>query len=85
MVSSMLDFKILDNELSKIARENSCKIWICEKIGKRFSCIAKYGKEQYTESEVVYEDEKYIVFVENVTEEILKVHITEVIKNARKE
>ncbi len=85
MVNSMLDFEFLNNELSKIAREKSCKIWICEKIGKRFSCIARYGEEQYTESEVIYEDEKYIVFVENVTEEILKAHITEVIKNARKE
>ncbi|MFN3691278.1 MAG: hypothetical protein ACK4R7_00155 [Fervidobacterium sp.] len=64
----MSDFNVLFEQLSKIleplAEKLNTKIWICEKIGKRFSCIARAGIENYCESYIVYEDEKYIVFAQ---------------------
>lgn len=64
----MSDFNALFEQLSKtlepLAKNLNTKIWICEKIGKRFSCIARAGIENYCESYIVYEDEKYIVFAQ---------------------
>ncbi len=80
----MLDFELIEGTFSKIALEKNCKIWICEKVGKRFSCIARYGEEKYSESRVVFEDERYVVFCENLNDQQTEEQIIEVMKNARK-
>ncbi|MCX7653475.1 MAG: hypothetical protein N2Z58_02200 [Fervidobacterium sp.] len=58
----MSDFEKLSKLLSPIAERFNTKVWICEKIGKRLSCIARAGQESYTEGFIVYEDDKYVVF-----------------------
>ncbi|MCX7812758.1 hypothetical protein [Pseudothermotoga sp.] len=53
--------------LRMIAQRFDCKIWVCEKMGKRISHVRglKAGEEKYIEPTVVFEDERYIVFVES--------------------
>lgn len=60
----MSDFEKLSQLLLPIAKKLNTKVWICEKIGRRLSCIARAGEETYSESYQVYEDEKYVVFAE---------------------
>jgi hypothetical protein len=52
--------------LEKIAELFGCKIWVCEKIGKRISHIPglKAGEERFVPPMVGFEDEKYVVFVQ---------------------
>ncbi|QTA37677.1 hypothetical protein JYK00_08090 [Thermosipho ferrireducens] len=66
----MSDFKKIKEILEKIARKYNCKIWICEKIGKRISFIEglKAGKEFFMPPQIVYEDNEIIIFTENLTE-----------------
>ncbi len=80
----MLDFDRLNKFLLAIANEKGCKIWICEKVGRRLSCVAKYGEEQFCESRVIYEDDRYVVFCENLNDEQMEKYLVEVIGNARK-
>jgi len=39
-------------------------VWICRKVGKRMSCIARAGSENYSEAFISYEDENYVLFTE---------------------
>lgn len=60
----MSDFEKLSELLKPYAERLNTKIWICEKIGRRLSCIARAGEESYCESYIAYEDDKYAVFCE---------------------
>jgi len=60
----MSDFEKLSELLKPYAEKLNTKIWICEKIGRRLSCIARAGEESYCESYIAYEDDKYAVFCE---------------------
>lgn len=75
----------LKSILEKIARKYNCKIWINKKIGRRISFIEKAGNEYYLPPMVVYEDDKFIIFVENLkrSDEKLKKLIQEVVDCAR--
>lgn len=64
MVSGMSDFERLSEILKPYARIFNTKIWLCEKVGRRLSCIARAGEETYSESYIVYEDQKYVLFAE---------------------
>ncbi|MGQ9856177.1 MAG: hypothetical protein ACUVQF_05525 [Fervidobacterium sp.] len=59
------------------------KIWICEKIGRRLSCIARAGDEKYSESFIVYEDEKYLMFAEREVDEDEYVLIREIVERVK--
>jgi len=52
--------------LLQIASEFGCKIWVCEKIGRRISYIQglKAGEERYLPAQVVFENERYAVMCE---------------------
>jgi hypothetical protein len=66
----MSDFEKLSELLKPYAERLNTKIWICEKIGRRLSCIARAGEESYRESFIAYEDDKYAVFCEcEITDE----------------
>ncbi|AMW32154.1 hypothetical protein SAMN04488510_11925 [Fervidobacterium changbaicum] len=60
----MSDFERLSQILTPYAQQIGAKLWVCEKIGRRLSCIARAGEETYGESFIVYEDEKYVAFCE---------------------
>ncbi|MBO8140157.1 MAG: hypothetical protein J7J43_00300 [Thermosipho sp. (in: Bacteria)] len=64
----MSDFKTLKNLLEQIAEKYNCKIWIAQKIGKRISFIKnlKAGKEFFTSPKILWENENFIIFAENV-------------------
>jgi len=64
VVKEMSDFEKLSELLKPYAEKLNTKVWICEKIGRRLSCIARAGEESYSESFIAYEDERYVVFCE---------------------
>jgi len=58
-----------------IASKFKCKIWVCEKIGKRISYIQglKAGEERYLPAQVVFANERYAVMceAEHVSEKLI--------------
>jgi len=60
----MLDFEKLSVFFETVCREVEYKSLDCEKVGKRMSCIARAGSENYSEAFISYEDEKYALFTE---------------------
>ncbi|MGC8902305.1 MAG: hypothetical protein ACP5KD_02995 [Fervidobacterium sp.] len=78
----MSDFERLSKLLEPVANMLNTKIWICEKIGRRLSCIARSGEENYCESFKIYEDQKYVVFAEReVTDPKELEHVEHFIKD----
>lgn len=53
--------------LEEIAKKYDCKIWISEKVGKRWSCYGnlKAGEEQFLPAELVLESGRFGIFAEN--------------------
>ncbi|ODN30510.1 hypothetical protein [Fervidobacterium thailandense] len=80
----MSDFERLSEILKPYAEILNTKIWLCEKIGKRLSCIARAGEETYSESYVVYEDQKYVLFAERELSDDEKVKAEEIIRAVEK-
>lgn len=64
----MLDFKRI---LEEIAEKYDCKIWISEKIGKRWSFYRdlKAGREKFLPAELLVENERFGVFAEDFPED----------------
>lgn len=60
----MSDFEKLSDFLKPYADNLDTKVWICRKVGKRMSCIARAGSENYSEAFISYEDENYVLFTE---------------------
>jgi len=58
------DFEKLSDFLKPYADNLDTKVWICRKVGKRMSCIARAGSENYSETFISYEDENYVLFTE---------------------
>ncbi|AIY88800.1 MULTISPECIES: hypothetical protein [unclassified Thermotoga] len=60
----MSDFKRI---LEEIAEKYDCKIWISEKIGKRWSFYRdlKAGREKFLPAELLVENERFGVFAED--------------------
>jgi len=58
------DFEKLSDFLKPYADNLDTKVWICRKVGKRMSCIARAGSENYSEAFISYEDENYVLFTE---------------------
>jgi len=71
--------------LEEIARKYDCKIWIAKKIGRRISYISgmKAGKERFLPPDVVYEDEKIVIFSEGLPEDAKCAVAKEILKNLR--
>ena len=83
----MSDSKKLKSLLEQIAENFNCKIWIAQKIGKRISFIndLKAGKEFFMPPKILWENERYIVFAENVNsiDNNFQKYLDEVIKIVR--
>ncbi|ABQ47511.1 hypothetical protein Tpet_1503 [Thermotoga petrophila RKU-1] len=64
----MLDFKRI---LEEIAEKYDCKIWISEKIGKRWSFYRdlKAGREKFLPAELLVENKRFGVFAEDFPED----------------
>ncbi|HIP92151.1 MAG TPA: hypothetical protein EYH25_01650 [Thermotoga sp.] len=73
--------------LEEIAKKYDCKIWIAKKIGKRISYISglKAGKEKFLPPEVVYEDEKIVIFSEDLPEKAKGTVAKKILQSLKKE
>lgn len=60
----MLDFEKLSGLLKQYVEKLQTKVWVCEKVRRRLSCIARAGEDNYSENFIVYEDDKYTIFCE---------------------
>jgi hypothetical protein len=76
----MSDFERLSELLKPYAERLNTKVWICEKIGRRLSCIARAGEENYSESFIAYEDERYIVFCEREVSESERAFLSKMVE-----
>lgn len=76
--------------LKQIAEMFDCKVWVCEKVGRRINHIPnlKAGRERFVPPTVAFEDENYVVFVEadGLNEELIKLceKVVECVRCARK-
>ena len=73
--------------LEEIAEKYDCKVWIARKIGKRISFISglKAGKERFLPPEVVYEDEKIVIFSEGLPEHLREEVARRILKSLKRE
>lgn len=60
----MSDFETVSRLMAPYAEWLGTKIWLCEKVGRRLSCVGRAGEERYDESFIVYEDERFVLFAE---------------------
>lgn len=84
----MSDFELISAILAPYSEKLGTKIWICEKIGRRLSCIGRAGEESYEQAFVVYENEKYVLFAERKftdQERQLAAQIAETVERTRAE
>ena len=73
--------------LEEIAEKYDCKVWIARKIGKRISFIPglKAGKERFLPPEVVYEDEKIVIFSEGLPKHLRGEVAGRILKSLKRE
>ncbi len=69
-----LKFEKLKDKLSQTVRYG--KVTFTEKVGKRNRYVFSVGETSFSFQKKIYEDESYIVFSENLSEEIEKQVIT---------
>ncbi|WP_018962479.1 hypothetical protein [Coprothermobacter platensis] len=52
--------------LKQTAQMLGCKIWVCEKVGRRMSYLPplKAGEDKYIEPQIICEDEKFALLGE---------------------
>ncbi|MGB4263428.1 MAG: hypothetical protein WBJ29_07860 [Fervidobacterium sp.] len=85
MVRETSDFEKLSEFLKPYAEKLNTKVWICKKVGKRMSCIARAGSENYSEAFVSCEDENYVLFTEReVTDTVDRELVDELMISFRK-
>lgn len=66
-MNAIYSFK--DN-IEKIIDLKESKVWLSEKQGRRIECIFSLGTEQFADSIIIYEDEKYILRGQNISKVI---------------
>ena len=57
-------------EIEKIINTQLSKVWLSEKQGRRIECIFSLGTEQFVDSIIIYEDEKYVLRGQNISKVI---------------
>jgi hypothetical protein len=45
---------------------NKSKVWLSEKQGRRIECLFTIGTEQFLDSTIIYEDDKYVLRGQNI-------------------
>lgn len=56
--------------IEDLVDKDNMKLWINKKQGRRVECIFKIGNEQFIESDILYEDEKYIIRGQNISKQL---------------
>lgn len=57
-------------KIEKIINTQESKVWLSEKQGRRIECIFSLGTEQFVDSIIIYEDEKYVLRGQNISKVI---------------
>lgn len=55
------------NNISPLINNNDSKVWLSEKQGRRIECLFTIGSEQFVDSTIIYEDNKYILRGQNIS------------------
>lgn len=63
MMNAIYSFK---NKISPMIDLMSSKIWLSEKQGRRIECLFTIGSEQFVDSTIIYEDDKYVLRGQNI-------------------
>ncbi len=73
---------IIKDKLEKIVDSKKSKINFTKKYGRRNETVFVIGESQYMESTKIYEDDKYVVFGENIEDikDEIKKEIVEYLK-----
>jgi hypothetical protein len=58
------------DHIEKIIDLKESKVWLSEKQGRRIECIFSLGTEQFADSIIIYEDEKYVLRGQNISKVI---------------
>ncbi len=59
-----MEKEIFTSELSSIAKRYNIRVWIAEKMGRRWSYVVGAGKELFLPSRMIAKIGKYAIFVE---------------------
>lgn len=63
MMNAIYSFK---NTISPMIDLNNSKVWLSEKQGRRIECLFTIGSEQFVDSTIIYEDDKYVLRGQNI-------------------
>jgi hypothetical protein len=57
-------------ELSKLIDQDNNKVWLNKKASKRIDYIFKVGQEQFTSSEVIGENDEFLLLGQNIDKKL---------------
>ena len=63
MMNAIYFFK---NKIKPLIDMKSSKVWLSEKQGRRIECLFTIGSEQFVDSTIIYEDDKYVLRGQNI-------------------
>lgn len=63
MMNAIYSFK---NTIRPMIDLNKSKVWLSEKQGRRIECLFTIGTEQFLDSTIIYEDDKYVLRGQNI-------------------
>lgn len=68
-------------DIVDLLKLNDQKVWLSEKQGPRVECVFTIGKEQFMESQIIFENHKYILFGQNIDKDLKERILKEVTFN----
>lgn len=66
------------NKISPMIDLGNSKLWLSEKQGRRIECLFTIGSEQFVDSTILYEDDKYVLRGQNISKAVKKIILKEV-------
>lgn len=63
MMNAIYSFK---NKIKPLIDVKNSKVWLSEKQGRRIECLFTIGSEQFVDSTIIYEDDKYVLRAQNI-------------------
>lgn len=64
--------------IGKLIDLEHSKVWLSIKQGRRIECLFTIGKEQFLDSKIIYQDEKYVLRGQNISKKLKEKILNEV-------